>query len=173
MPQRTLVVPVARVNAGQGGGATAAALILLALAGPPARAGDVTVSVANVRGDMGHVRVALCTQATFLKDDCAYNASAPARRGETVVNVTGVEPGHYAAQVFYDDTDAGKVHQNVLGIPREGVGFSNDARLHLRGPRFRDAAFPVAEGGAQIRLKLRYLSASDRERARREPDTPQ
>ena len=171
MPPRTLVVPVARVNARHGG--ATAALVLIALAGSPARAADVTVNVANVRGEAGHVRVALCTRPTFLKDDCPYNASAPARRGETVVKVTAVEPGEYAAQVFYDDTDAGKVHQNVLGIPREGVGFSNDARLHLRGPRFRDAAFPVAGGGAQIQLRLRYLSASDRERARREPDTPQ
>jgi len=150
----------------------AAALALLPLAGIPARAADVEVTVTNVRGDVGHVRVDLCTQAKFLKSDCAYNGAAPAQQGETMVTFTGVEPGKYAAQAFYDDTDAGKVHQGFLGIPREGVGFSNDAGLRLGGPRFRDAAFAVPEGGAQIRLRLRYLLGSPR-RPRRQPGAPQ
>jgi uncharacterized protein (DUF2141 family) len=133
----------------------------------PARAADVDVTVAGVNGAAGHVRVALCTRSTFLKPDCPYSASAPAREGETIVTVTGVEPGEYAAEAFYDDTDAGVVHQDRLGVPREGVGFSRDAPLHLTGPKFGDAAFPVEQGRAAIRLKLRYLSAADWERARR------
>ena len=150
-----------------------AALFLLALAHQPALAADVQVSVTNVRGDRGHVRVDLCTKATWLKSDCPYSGAAPAQLGETVVTFTGVDPGEYAAQAFDDDTDGGKVHQGFLGIPREGVGFSNDAHLRLGGPRFRDAAFAVPEGGAQIRLRLHYLLGGPRKKARSEPAAPQ
>jgi len=143
------------------------------LAGRPARGADVEVSVANVSGASGHVRVALCTRTTFLKPGCPYFASAPAHPGETMVTVTGVEPGEYAAEAFYDDTDAGMVHQDRLGVPREGVGFSHDAPLHLTGPRFGDAAFAVGQGGAQVRLSLRYLSASNWDRAQTEAPAAQ
>lgn len=151
----------------------ACALATAVLAGRPARAGDVEVSVVDVKGGTGHVRVALCTRSTFLKPGCPYFASAPAHEGETIVKLTGVEPGEYAAEAFYDDTDAGVVHQDRLGVPREGVGFSHDAPLHLTGPRFSDAAFRVGQGRAAIRLTLRYLSAADWERARRGSIAPQ
>jgi uncharacterized protein (DUF2141 family) len=59
--------------------------------------------------------------------------------------------------VFDDDTDAGVIHQNLLGVPREAVGFSNDAPLHLSGPRFSEAAFQVRTSAARITLKLRQL----------------
>jgi uncharacterized protein (DUF2141 family) len=155
-------------------GVAAVALVLLAAAGRPAWAADVKVTVTNVNGDTGHVRVDLCTRAKFLKGDCPYSAAAPAQPGETVVSFTGVDPGEYAAQAFYDDTDAGRVHRGFLGIPREGVGFSNDVSpLRLTGPQYKDAAFLVPESGAQIRLKLRYLSGSHRKKTPREPAAAQ
>jgi uncharacterized protein (DUF2141 family) len=120
----------------------------------------VEIAVTNVHRTSGHVRVALCTKTTFLKPNCPYSASAPARAGETTVTVSGVAPGEYAAQAFDDETDAGKVHRNFFGIPREGIGFSNDAPMHLGGPKYKDAAFAVSGSGAQIRFKLRYLLGS-------------
>ena len=136
----------------------ATAALAAALIAAHARAATVEMRVTNVAKTAGHVRAALCTQASFLKSDCQYSASAPARAGETVVTFTGVEPGLYAAQVFDDDTDGGEVHQDRLGVPREGVGFSNNAPIHMGGPRFKDAAFSVGENGAHIQLSLRYLS---------------
>ena len=168
MPPRTVAVAMLEGNDRRLRALALGAIAWAILAGRPARAADVEVSVANVNGASGHVRVALCTRTTFLKPGCPYFASAPARSGETMVTVTGVEPGDYAAEAFYDDTDAGVVHQDRLGVPREGVGFSHDAPLHLTGPRFGDAAFTVRRDGAQIRLSLRYLSVSKRDQARRE-----
>ena len=136
------------------------AVALAALMIQAARAASVEIAVANVHRATGHVRVALCTTTTFLKPNCPYSASAPARAGETTVVVSGVAPGEYAAQAFDDDTDAGKVHRNFFGIPREGIGFSNDPPMHLGGPKYKDAAFAVGDSGAQIRFKLRYLLGS-------------
>jgi uncharacterized protein (DUF2141 family) len=137
--------------------AALAAGALVLLAAQSARAADVEVDVAGVDQARGHVRVAICTQDTFLKLSCPYEGSAEARPGLTVVRVTGVPPGIYAAQVFHDDTDGGVIHQNLLGIPREAIGFSNNAPLHFSGPRFSEAAFTVRSDVARISLKLRRL----------------
>jgi len=101
--------------------------------------------------------VDICTRDTFLKGSCPYSGEALATPGATIVDVRDVPPGQYAVQAFQDVTDQGVVHQNVLGIPKEAVGFSNDAPLHVRGPRFNDAAFSVGHDVARITLKLRHL----------------
>ena len=84
---------------------------------------------------------------TFLKDNCPYEGSAVAIPGSTTVVISGVPPGEYAAQVFHDEHDEGKVRRTVLGIPTEGIGFSNDAPRasawpEIQGSRLRGRAQP-------------------------------
>lgn len=134
----------------------AAALLALSVA-IPAAAGTVTVEVDNVRNAKGHVHVDLCPADRFLKDDCQWAGDAPARPGRVTVAVTGVPAGRYAAQVFHDENDNHKVDRNLLGIPREGIGFSNDAPIRLGPPKFADAAFDTDGGDRSIRLNMRYL----------------
>ena len=122
-----------------------------------AHATMVEVAVTGVSDARGHVRVELCTKDTFLTAACPYQGAAPATPGLTTVTIAEVPPGEYAVQAFHDDTDGGVVHQNILGIPRERIGFSNNAPLHIRGPLWKDAAFSVGNEMARITLKLRHL----------------
>lgn len=135
----------------------ASTLSVAALAALPTRAAPVEIAVTGVTEARGHVRVELCTKDTFLTSTCPYQGDAPATIGATVVKIAEVPPGEYAAQVFHDETDQGVVHQNLLGIPREKIGFSNDAPVHLRGPRFREAAFSVGSELQRITLKVGRL----------------
>jgi uncharacterized protein (DUF2141 family) len=134
--------------------AAAAALMLTA---SPAEAALVQIKVSGVDDSRGHIRVALCTKDTFLTTSCPYHGDAPAKAGSTLVTVPDVAPGQYAAQVFHDETDEGVVHRNLLGFPREKIGFSNDARVHLHGPLFADASFHVGDEMRQLTLTLRRL----------------
>ena len=124
-----------------------------------AQAGDLEIAVSNVTQARGHVRVDVCTEATFAKDKatCAYSGAAPAQVGVTLVRIAHVQPGRYAAQVFHDLTDQRVVHQNFLGVPKEPIGFSNDASVHFSGPKFKDAAFSVGQEPTAIKLKLRKI----------------
>ena len=128
-----------------------------AAAAGSAWAATVEVTVTGVADERGHIRVELCTRETFLKPNCPYHGDAPATLGATVVRIEQVPPGVYAAQAFGDVTDQGVVHQGFLGIPREKIGFSNDAPLHAHGPRFRDAAFTVDSDVSRITFRLRRL----------------
>lgn len=122
----------------------------------PALAGTLTIEVDNVRDARGHVHVDVCPQARFLKDDCPYSGDAPSRPGTTIVRVGGVPPGQYAIQAFQDENDNHRVDRALFGIPKEGVGFSNDAPIRLGPPKWEAARFTVS-GDAQLRLKMRYF----------------
>lgn len=122
--------------------------------------GVLHVAVDNVRARTGRVHVDLCTQAQFLKD-CPTSADAPARIGQTTVTLTGLKPGRYAAQVFYDQNGNGKVDRALFGVPKEGVGFSNDAKIRLGPPKWEEAVFDYDGQEQTIHLKLRYFIGPD------------
>jgi uncharacterized protein (DUF2141 family) len=105
-----------------------------------AQNGALVFEVDGVRDDSGHVRVDVCTEDTFLRKNCPYSGAAPAVKGITTVRVENVPPGVYAAQVFHDHNDNGKVDRaKILGVPLEEVGFTNDAPVGLHGPRWSKA----------------------------------
>lgn len=135
-----------------------ACLALLSLpAAAPGSDEGLTVQVGNVRVSKGVVHVDICPESQFLKDDCPYAAEAPAQMGVTGVTVHGVPAGRYAAQVFLDENHNGKVDRALFGIPKEGVGFSNDAKINFAPPKFAEAVFTRTDGAQAIRLNLRYF----------------
>ncbi len=118
------------------------------------RAAVLRVVVSNVGSARGHVRVDVCSRSEFLHD-CRYSGSAPAKRGVTIVEVRDLPPGVYAVQAYDDRNDNQEVDRNVIGLPTEAVGFSNDPPVPFTGPSFRDAAFAYTGREQSISLKLR------------------
>lgn len=132
------------------------ALLLLpgAVASPH---GVLTIDVGNVRIAKGNVHVDVCPEALFLKDNCPWTGNARARLGDTRVTVTNLPAGRYAVQAFLDENSNGEVDRALFGIPKEGVGFSNDAKIRLGPPKFAEAAFEFDGNARSIRLNLRYF----------------
>lgn len=122
--------------------------------------GTLQIEVTNVRAQTGSVHADICTQAQFLKD-CTRSADAPARVGTTILTLTGLKPGRYAAQVYYDQNGNHKVDKAMFGIPKEGVGFSNDAKIRMAPPKWEEAVFDYDGRARTIRLRLRYFSGPD------------
>ncbi|GEO01595.1 hypothetical protein NSE01_34270 [Novosphingobium sediminis] len=133
-------------------GCTASAAVL---AQAPGR--TLTINVGNVRVAKGNIHVDICPQEKFLKDDCPWSGDAPARLGTTQVIVRDVPPGLYAAQAFHDENSNTKVDRALFGIPKEGVGFSNDARISFGPPSWKNAVFGYHVPQATITFKLRYF----------------
>ena len=134
-------------------------LPLLVIGAAPAP-GTLAIDVSNVRGATGTVHVDICTQAQFLHD-CPRSADAPAHVGTTRVIVQGLPPGRYAAQVYYDENGNHRIDRALFGIPREGVGFSRDARIRFSPPSWEDAVFAYDGQPQVIRLRLRYFMGPD------------
>jgi uncharacterized protein (DUF2141 family) len=124
--------------------------------GEAQQAGTLRIVVSGVRTARGHVHVAVCPQALFLKDGCVYKAIVPAKQGETVVFINGMPPGTYAAQVYFDENDNDELDRSFIGIPEEGVGFSNNPSFTFGVPSFADAAFTFDGVSGSINVRLRY-----------------
>ena len=67
-----------------------------------------------------------------------------------------IPPGTYALAVVHDENMNGKLDTNRLGIPREGYGFSNDARGLLGAPSFSAAGFQYDGQNLRLEISLHY-----------------
>ncbi|WP_353859860.1 DUF2141 domain-containing protein [Azospirillum formosense] len=116
----------------------------------------LTVSVQGVRNGEGEIVLAVCEEAAYPAGRCAFRVTAPAAEGSVSVSVPDVPPGTYALRAYHDENGNGQLDRNLLGVPREGFGFGNDAAVLLAPPSFRDAAVTVGEDGVETVLTLRY-----------------
>jgi uncharacterized protein (DUF2141 family) len=124
----------------------------------PAAVGDIRVVVVGLRSDSGRV---VCTlfhsPKGFPSDDSdAQTLSVPIvdRSGTCDFKVT--QDGKYAAVVFHDENGDGKFNQNLIGLPKEGYGFSRDASISWRAPHFDEASFDFDGGNDRQVIHIRY-----------------
>ncbi len=120
---------------------------------------ELTVVVENLRSDRGEVRVALWQGPegfTKAKAALAKKRLEP-QNGTARVTFPGLAPGRYALAIYHDENDNGKFDRTWLGLPKEGLGFSNGAWISLAGaPSFKAAAVELAPGVRSIVISLRY-----------------
>jgi uncharacterized protein (DUF2141 family) len=63
--------------------------------------------------------------------------------GTARLSFPGLAPGRYALRVFADENGNGKLDTNLMGLPTERYGFSNDAKGNRGAPGFDAAAIQV------------------------------
>jgi uncharacterized protein (DUF2141 family) len=62
----------------------------------------------------------------------------------------------YAAVVYHDENDNRRFDRSWIGMPLEGFGVSNNPRLFLRAPTYKESAFEVGPGHSVVKIDLRY-----------------
>ena len=55
---------------------------------------------------------------------------------------------------MHDQNGNGEMDQNVLGIPKEAYGFSNNAKGFFGKPAYKDIMFQLNSAETQITIKL-------------------
>lgn len=119
-----------------------------------ASAADLTVHIDDVKSADGNVMVAVYQADTFLKQPLKGNGAKAATTGNTIV-FKDLPEGEYAVAVYHDANSNGKMDSNVLGIPTEDYGFSNNAMGKFGPPKFDAAKFTVPAAGATLRVSLK------------------
>ena len=71
------------------------------------------------------------------------------------VEILDLPPGFYAVAAAHDENDNQKLDTNFIGIPREGVAASRDAKGGMGPPKFRDAVLEISEN-KEIEVTFEY-----------------
>jgi uncharacterized protein (DUF2141 family) len=132
-----------------------AALLLLSSAAPPA---GLELDVAGLRSAKGVVRICLTRDPNHypacVDDGDAIKKTIPA--SQTKLRFDNLSSGTYAIALFHDENRNGRL-DTLLGIPREGFGFSRNPPVRFGPPRFSAASFSLKSGEMTQRVQLKYL----------------
>ncbi|MES3023434.1 MAG: DUF2141 domain-containing protein [Pseudomonadota bacterium] len=121
-----------------------------------ASAADLTIHIDDVKSAAGNVLVAVYNSAgTFLTAAPAGVGGAPAAAGSNMLVIKNLPAGEYAFAVYHDANGNGKMDKNLIGMPTEDYGFSNNAMGKMGPPSFDTAKFALADAGSTVRVSLK------------------
>jgi len=120
--------------------------------------GSITFEVTGFRNDNGFLLICLFnSDETFPGeyDQAVMKIKSPIRSQSSSGLFLNVPFGTYAISAFHDEDNNGEVRRNFIGIPREGVGVSNNPAPRMGPPRWEDAKFTLFENKA-FTIEMNY-----------------
>lgn len=127
---------------------------------PPAAENQqaVRVTVMGINQKRGEIFAALYQGEKGFPGDATKafrTAKATPRNGEAQLTFDQVPPGTYAIALFHDENGDEVLNTNIIGIPKEGYGVSNNVKNLFSGPTYKQAAFRH-QATTQLTIQLRY-----------------
>ena len=121
----------------------------------PLYAADLTIAVTNISEPIGELRWELFDNKASYDSGETPLLSARNRGDSDSVKITVHElpAGRYAVRLFHDTNNNGKMDTNIVGLPTEGYGFSNNAG-RFGPPSFDEAAIKL-ENDLLIDIRMR------------------
>lgn len=112
---------------------------------------NLQVEVTNLRNNTGEVSMELLN-----KDNVSVQGKTESiKNNKCIITFNDLDEGSYAIRYFHDENSNKKLDMNFLGIPKEGIGFSNDAYGTFGPKDFEKWLFHVKDS-TQITLTTTY-----------------
>ncbi len=120
---------------------------------------NLTLVISNLRNQKGEVCVALFeSKDGFPEDDTQAICNNCFAISELPMTISFEVPyGSYAASVLHDENKDGELNTGMLGIPKEGIGFSNDPRIIKGTPSFKKTRFEFSEETSEVEIAVKYF----------------
>ena len=102
---------------------------------------DLIVTITNVKNVEGHIEIGLYNNANvFPEVDKQFKVFYFKVTSNTIkYTIKDLAHGDYALAIFHDSNSDKVCNKNLLGIPTEDYGFSNNVRPFISPPSFEDA----------------------------------
>ena len=105
--------------------------------------GRLVVIIKGFENDKGDCRFALDNSKSIYEseDSVWIGKELPIKNKEAVVTIDSLKYGVYAIRVYQDKNKNNKLDSDILGIPTENYGFSNNASGWFGPPSWDKAKF--------------------------------
>ncbi|KOP27386.1 hypothetical protein AMR41_05145 [Hapalosiphon sp. MRB220] len=121
---------------------------------------NLTVVVNGIRHQNGQVclRIYNNEQGFPLSDTSEVQSDCVQIQGSSIKKqFYGLKPGNYAVAVVDDQNGDYKLNRDLLGIPQEGFGVSNNPTISVKTgiPNFKESSFPL-RNNETIKIAMKY-----------------
>ncbi len=104
---------------------------------------QLTLRIDGIEDTSGQLYIGLYNKADgFTQIEKTYkNWIVSADKKSIILTLEDINPGKYAISIFHDKNKNGLLDKNLLGMPVEIYGFSNNIRPRFAAPSFQECAF--------------------------------
>jgi uncharacterized protein (DUF2141 family) len=136
-----------------------ALLSLLLGTGASAPAQTVYLRFSGIRSPKGQIIVKVYTDDKGFEDNKPIKTVKFTKRSAgTMAATIDLEPGTYGLALLDDEDGNTKMEYNMIGMPKEGFGFSDFYLTGLKKPKFDQFKFTLSPNQKKnIEMKIRYL----------------
>ena len=114
----------------------------------------VQVNVTGATPGKGQIILSLFfTAENYLKSPILSRTKPVNTEGIAEFELSNLLPGSYALNAFYDEDSNGELNTGMFGVPKELVGFSNNAKGFFGPPKFEKVVFEAFKP-QQININL-------------------
>jgi uncharacterized protein (DUF2141 family) len=113
----------------------------------------ITITIDNVKNDIGKVSFALHTNDTFMKGNGVMNTETTIKDGKVTITFENVQPGEYAIMALHDENENGRMDFRENGMPLESYGTSNNV-MAFGPPQYDDAKFNVEKEALELSIRF-------------------
>ncbi len=119
---------------------------------------DIVVDVENLSPIEGNIQIGLYEgEEGFMYKENTYSNTIVTVTGEkTSYRLEKIPKGSYAICVFHDANKNGYLDKNVIGIPKEGFGFSNNPGCRFGPPKYKHCQFELNRN-ISLTIKMKNL----------------
>lgn len=128
-------------------------------ANPQQNKGKFIIEVEGLRNNNGNLRVALYdNEGNFLKDGGCYKKYvAEIKDGACVIETEPIPYGEYAIGIMHDENKNEKLDLNLIRLPKEGFGFSNNPTVRIKKPTFKETKIILGTPQQEVKIKTKYI----------------
>ncbi len=136
----------------------AAFVVAMASAGLAQTGNTISVQVDGLRNDQGTVRCGLYASAKGFREPGKEfkGVAAPISGGKATCVFADIPPGTYAVAVFHAEHNEAQLETGMFGKPKQGYGFSRDAKGSFGPPSFESAAYSYSGGATAWPVHIQY-----------------
>jgi len=122
----------------------------------------ITLVVLGAAESEGQILASLFnSKASYLKEAVAEASAIVDSDGRVELDFGVHDPGEYAVAVVYDRNSNGELDTGFLKIPKEKIGFSNNAKSRFGPAKWKAARFQVADMDVEVGIELKHVKHSE------------
>ena len=121
---------------------------------------EIVINISGLRSDKGKCLLYLFNAKKGFPNDvkkAINSAMGNIFNGKSTIVLKDIPEGEYAIGVIHDENDNGKMDTNFIGMPKEGVGVSNNAKGHFGSPSYQDSKFQLNRKSLIMTITIKYI----------------
>ena len=112
---------------------------------------SLDIEITDLKSNKGMINVLISDES---KNEIASATFIKVKGLKAEVSFDSIHPGRYAIQFYHDENQNGKLDLNLIGIPKESYGSSNDVKPVFGPPKFEKMLFNLTENKKVIMVPV-------------------